>query len=195
MKLCCKCKIVKPNADFYANKSAKDGLNTFCKECHKADNVTRKRRNRQDTEFKAKELEYKKEYRSRTAEQRINYMKQWHEKHAEQQIAYREQYRKDNSEYFKLYAKTNKYAVNARTRRRQAAKLQRTPKWLTDDDYWMIEQAYELAALRTHMFGFDWHVDHILPLQGKTVSGLHVPINLQVITAKQNYTKSNKLEV
>ena len=195
MKLCCKCKIVKSKTDFYANKSAKDGLNTFCKPCHKADNIARKKQKRQNAEFKLKELEYKKEYRSRTVDQRKNYMKQWHEKHAEQQIAYREQYRKDNNEYFKLYAKINKHTVNARTRRRQASKLQRTPKWLTDDDHWMIEQAYELAALRTDMFGFYWHVDHILPLQGKTVSGLHVPTNLQVITAKQNYIKSNRLEV
>jgi hypothetical protein len=35
---------------------------------------------------------------------------------------------------------------------------------LTEDDYWMIEQAYELATLRTKMFGFKWEVDHILPV-------------------------------
>lgn len=71
----------------------------------------------------------------------------------------------------------------------------RVPAWLTEDDIWMIEQAYELAALRTKMFGFAWHVDHIIPLTGKKVSGLHVPSNLRVIPAAENLRKSNKFEV
>lgn len=81
---------------------------------------------------------------------------------------------------------------NADTAKRRAALIQRTPKWLTEDDLWMIEQAYELAVLRTQMFSFDWHVDHIIPLQGKSVSGLHVPINLQVIPGKENLSKHVK---
>lgn len=94
----------------------------------------------------------------------------------------------------KAYAQDNKYKVNASVARRAAAKVQRTPIWLTQDDHWMIEQAYELAALRTAMFGFSWHVDHVLPLRGKLVSGLHTPYNLQVIPGAENCRKGNRVE-
>ena len=103
-----------------------------------------------------------------------------------------------NPEKVKLYAARtkakNKGVVNAHTVKRRLAKINRTPKWLTPDDQWMIEQAYDLAALRTKLFGFSWHVDHVLPLQGKLVSGLHTPYNLQVIPGADNVRKSNKFE-
>jgi hypothetical protein len=105
----------------------------------------------------------------------------------------------NNPEKVKAYAKktktNNKGKINAHTVKRRLAKINRTPIWLTADDRWMIEQAYELAALRTKMFGFSWHVDHILPLQGKTVSGFHVPTNLQIIPATDNVRKANTFEV
>jgi hypothetical protein len=94
----------------------------------------------------------------------------------------------------KRYAQANKHKVNAAVTKREAAKLQRTPKWLTNDDLWMIEQAYELAVLRGELFGFAWHVDHVFPLQGKQVSGLHAPTNLQVIPWVDNLRKGNRLE-
>lgn len=78
--------------------------------------------------------------------------------------------------------------------KRRAAKLQATPKWLTADDYWMLEEIYSLVELRTKVTGIQWHADHIVPLQGKTVCGLHVPWNLRVITAAENWSKGSKLE-
>jgi hypothetical protein len=93
-----------------------------------------------------------------------------------------------------LWAKNNPGKVNARTARRYAAKTQATPKWLTADDHWMISEAYDLAQLRTKMFGVLWEVDHIVPLRGKMVSGLHAPWNLQVVPAHLNRRKSNKFE-
>lgn len=80
-------------------------------------------------------------------------------------------------------------ALNRRSRQK------RVPTWLSDDDKWFIEQLYDLAALRTRLLGFSWHVDHIIPLNGKKVSGLHVPSNLQVIPAMENLRKHNKFEV
>ena len=93
------------------------------------------------------------------------------------------------------WKKRNKHLVAAAQQKRHAAELKRTPAWLTPDDHWMMQQAYELAALRTKMFGFVWHVDHTTPLQGKIVSGLHVPLNLQVIPGVENMRKLNKFEV
>jgi hypothetical protein len=93
------------------------------------------------------------------------------------------------------WRRNNSGKVLALTRKRQLAKIQRTPAWLTADDFWMVSQAYELAAMRTKLFGFPWHVDHILPLQGSTVSGLHVPNNLQVIPGAENSRKGNRMEV
>ena len=77
----------------------------------------------------------------------------------------------------------------------RAKTLQRTPKWLTEDDYWLIDEIYALAALRTKTTGVEWHVDHAIPLRGKNVSGLHVPSNLRVIPALVNLKKGNKYAV
>lgn len=84
----------------------------------------------------------------------------------------------------------NKYAFWQRTR--EASKNNRTPKWLSKEQLNSIKLEYELAAWCSSVMGEIYHVDHIVPLQGKTVSGLHVPWNLQVIPAKDNIRKSNK---
>ena len=78
-------------------------------------------------------------------------------------------------------------------RARQLDKAKRTPAWLTNEDKWFIEEIYDLAAKRTQATGVSWHVDHKLPLRGKTVSGLHVPMNLQVILGVENSRKGNKV--
>lgn len=80
----------------------------------------------------------------------------------------------------------------AKTARRNAAKMQRTPSWLNHGHWFEITAIYELCAA-WRKIGMDYHVDHIVPLQGETVSGLHVPWNLQVLPAKQNLSKSNRI--
>ena len=76
--------------------------------------------------------------------------------------------------------------------KRRSDILMRTPKWLTKDEFWLIQQAYNLAQLRTKMTGVAWQVDHVIPLRGKRVSGLHVPTNLQVIPEIVNLKKGNR---
>lgn len=109
--------------------------------------------------------------------------------------SYYKEYVKANKNKIKnimsTYQKNNKGKVNARTAARHAAKMQRTPKWLDADEKWVIQEIYELASLRTKLTGISWHVDHIVPLQGETVSGLHTPNNLRVVTASENHSKNN----
>jgi hypothetical protein len=91
-----------------------------------------------------------------------------------------------------VYAKLNPHVALASTRKRQTSKIQRTPTWLGVDDFWIIKEAYALAKLRERVVGGKWHVDHIVPLQGGNVSGLHVPWNIQVIPAELNLQKRNR---
>jgi hypothetical protein len=183
-KICTKCKTGKPVAEFYTNKRMKDGLNTFCIPCHKADNLARKRRNRSDPQFKAAENATKREYRSRTTEHRRLYMQVWRTTNA-----------MGCRQYGREYRQKNKAFCLALWHRRQKELLQRTPPWLTAEDAWIIQEIYLLAEVRTKATGAPWHVDHIIPLRGRTVSGLHVPANLQVIPWYENLRKSNHYEV
>jgi len=77
-------------------------------------------------------------------------------------------------------------------RRRQAAQLQRTPPWA---DMSAIAEFYVEAKRLEELTGIQFHVDHIVPLQGELVSGLHVPANLQLLPAHENLSKSNSFEV
>ena len=95
----------------------------------------------------------------------------------------------------KRYVENNRGAVNTLSTARKKHIKRATPKWVDKDHMWLIKEAYELAQLRTKQFGFSWHVDHIVPIQGELVSGLHVIENLQVIPAIENIKKKNKFEV
>ena len=80
----------------------------------------------------------------------------------------------------------------ALTRKNRLSRINRIPKWLSIDDYIEIQRFYNKAYKLTKETGIVHHVDHIVPLRGKNVSGLHVPWNLQVITATENIKKRNK---
>lgn len=77
---------------------------------------------------------------------------------------------------------------------RNAAKLKAMPGWLTREDKKAISVVYAEAALATAQTGVPHDVDHIMPLRGKALCGLHVPWNLQVLPAHKNREKSNLVD-
>ena len=76
----------------------------------------------------------------------------------------------------------------------RADKLKRIPKWLTQDDIRWMQWMYDQAQRLSEQTGIKHHVDHVIPLRGKTVSGLHCPANLQILTDMENFQKSNRVE-
>ena len=87
--------------------------------------------------------------------------------------------------------KENKGRKNAIGAKRRAAQMQRTPAWSDFEATAMIYAMAEVAKVTWP----DVEVDHILPLQGGTVSGLHVPNNLRVIPLAANRSKGNSFHI
>lgn len=89
------------------------------------------------------------------------------------------------------WQRANKDRVNAHIATRRAAEIQRTPEWA---DKQAIASVYAQAESLSQS-GTRYHVDHVIPLRGRKVSGLHVPENLQVLPWYKNLSKNNKFEV
>jgi len=107
------------------------------------------------------------------------------------QTAYYESNREKLLQSRREYVQLNPEKLAAQSAKRKAAKSQRTPRWLTKADYAVIDSFYAQARVMSEQTGEKYHVDHILPLRGKKVSGLHVPSNLRVIPAAENIRKFN----
>jgi hypothetical protein len=91
------------------------------------------------------------------------------------------------------YRRENLAKKRARDSIRYCNKLNATPKWLSKEQLLDIETIYKEASIKTSHTKIKHEVDHIVPLQGKNVCGLHVPWNLQILTKSENCSKSNKL--
>lgn len=200
MKTCTKCNIEK-QLDAFRFIKDRQRFSCRCLDCLN-EQRRQKRNTHPDTlarrvEKAAKGRKPKKKWSEYSVEQRTAWAKKYKTANKELIAKSNRKYVLENSETRKAtmrsYRQRTKDMQAEYVRRRQSAKMQRTPKWLTEEDVWVMREAYNLAKIRTNMFGFAWHVDHILPLQGKTVSGLHVPTNLQVIPWLDNVKKHNKV--
>lgn len=116
-------------------------------------------------------------------------------KNMPKRIAQAAAWNRKNPEKYKACVKNwnaaNKGRRNSYTAAYRQAKIDRVPPWQSATDRLEIESIYAYCAgLRES--GLDYHVDHIVPLRGETVSGLHVPWNLQVIPGVENMSKGNR---
>lgn len=125
--------------------------------------------------------EYNRAYKAEHREALADYDRRRRAANPEQQ---RDQHR--------AWVSKNRGLKNALTAARMEHVRRATPPWLTDADWATIRALYVRAAELTRQTGIKHHVDHIVPLRGETVSGLHAPGNLRVITASENSRKRNK---
>ena len=111
------------------------------------------------------------------------------EKNRERKAEYLKKYRLDNkdkrAEYDKQWCLDNPEKKRSLSAKRRAAKLQRTVGW---SDKLVIDMIYQDCPE-------GYHVDHIIPLQGENVSGLHVAWNLQYLTPEEKLRKGNKHDI
>lgn len=164
MKKCTKCLIEKPLTNFYKQKvNSKDGFQSHCKICDNARKLKWINNN----------PELNKEYRRKAEANRGD-------------NPMRRKYRKDARKLPHIKA-----TRNAAYAKRRAAKINRTPKWLSEYDLVLIKAYYSIAQMLSRVNNEEWHVDHAIPLQGVLVSGLHVPSNLRLLRGIENETKRN----
>jgi hypothetical protein len=138
-------------------------------------------------------------WRQKNKDKVCEYSKKWinnnKEKRRQIEISWRiknpKKVKEMNARGGKKWASNNKGKRNAIDMRRKAALIQRTPLWA---DLEKIESFYVEAEKLTKETGIKYEVDHIIPLQGKTISGLHVHNNLQILTRSENRSKKNNVK-
>jgi hypothetical protein len=130
--------------------------------------------------------------------------RRWYKRNRETEIQRMKNYRKrpdsylKSSAYRKIKAAHNqeygtrpyvRVILNAKASKHRAQKI-RTSKFELNSDG-NILKLFKLSNKKTKETGRDYHIDHIVPLQGRLVSGFHVAGNLRVILAETNLSKKN----
>jgi hypothetical protein len=143
-----------------------------------------------------------KKYAEANKEKVLKASSTWNKKNKEKMLEAANRYLekvKDNPDYkakkaaiTRSWAKNNPEKVVEMSAKKRCSKLKRMPSWLSVEQKVKIRSFYKVAQMMSTAFSVNYHVDHIVPLRGKLVSGLHVPWNLRVIKAEENMVKSNK---
>jgi hypothetical protein len=167
-RLCKKCGCTKPLDQFKPNKGCKLGYEHTCLACFRI------RQRKWETSNPERHRENQLRWQAQNQERYVERKRAWVEKNKEYVSKRANQYAKDHPDW--------KRAVTAK---RRAQKLKAIPPWA---DMKKI-QAFYTEAKKAGLV-----VDHIIPLQGKLVSGLHVETNLQLLTASENSKKHNKFD-
>jgi len=170
---CRKCKLIKPKAEFRPDVRYKRGFTSWCRDCHKAANRKFHTENLEARTIKAREWRAANKSKAREI---------WRRHHQNNAEARAQQYAE--------WARKNPDKRAATSAKRKAAKLLATPAWV---DWGKVAAIYAEAKAIQAQTGIPMHVDHIVPLQGENVCGLHWEGNLQILTASQNVAKHNRL--
>lgn len=192
-KICSVCLHSKPLGSFYKRNGAPDGLRNDCKDCCKERSLRNHYADRENRNRKKNEL-----YRLKV-ERNPSFHAELYAKNKDYILAKSAEYYRSSPERYKersrKWAEKNRGKSNAIKKAYKAAKSMACPEWVRSnkDLRAKIDEFYEAAFRISTETGVKHHVDHIVPLRGKTVSGLHVPWNLQVMPASENCSKSNKL--
>lgn len=180
-KLCSKCEQSKLSIEFYKDSSKKDGLTSYCKPCRILSSKERVDRNK-DLVKAHKAAYYLENKETIDSRNHLNYQNN-KDKYKVAKDIYREVHKERFKIWFKNHSKEKRKYYNHISAKRRAAKLNQTPKWA---DLKAIEEFYKNCPK-------GYSVDHIIPLQGKNVRGLHVLENLQYLTKSENSRKGNRV--
>lgn len=162
MKTCTKCGVDKHISGFYKNPEMADGHYNDCKDCRK----------------------------SRTKQARANSREAVNKRSRDRYAS--------NPEKFRLQKRSSAQKtigkILARNKAYELSKRKSFPSWAKNcfGARVKIENTYCRARKLTESTGVKYHVDHIVPLNGRMVCGLHVPSNLQILTSSENIRKRNR---
>lgn len=136
---------------------------------------------------------YHKEWRTKNKEKLLQVSREHYDEHREKKNQEMREYRARNPEKMRAKGKIRRTKINkgAESAKRRAFLLRRIPPWA---DLKAIDQIYRDCRRISKETGIKHHVDHIVPLKGRTVSGLHVAENLQIIPAIDNLRKHCNFE-